>query len=217
MFDPPATIPSSRPNFNTLLRVAAVKGGRRPSRSDLPLTVASAAAVLLVRGRPEASSGLYCRARLFLQFSVDSYDDTEGGSPSGASIAPQTCIRSIREDRNHDAVMRIGGEAPRRRAHSKPRLKDHVQGRVAATSVRPRRARLALTRFTMRVHSLTRLSRSRLGASSSSSVGIAAILQCFGSPRSQPRKARLSSSVSRRSVFARRCSRETGTLDGWIT
>jgi transposase InsO family protein len=26
--------------------------------------------------------------------------------------------------------MRIGGEAPRRRAHSKPRLKDHVQGRV---------------------------------------------------------------------------------------
>jgi hypothetical protein len=32
--------------------------------------------------------------------------------------------------------MRIGGEAPRRRAHSKPRLKDHVQGRVAATSVR---------------------------------------------------------------------------------
>jgi hypothetical protein len=29
--------------------------------------------------------------------------------------------------------------------------------------------------------------------------------------------ARLSSSVSRRSVFAHRCSRETGTLDGWIT
>src|SRR5438876_35404 len=32
--------------------------------------------------------------------------------------------------------MRIGGEAPRRRAHSKPRLVDHVQSRVAATSVR---------------------------------------------------------------------------------
>jgi hypothetical protein len=26
---------------------------------------------------------------------------------------------------DHDAVMRIGSEAPRRRAHSKPRLKDH--------------------------------------------------------------------------------------------
>jgi len=61
---------------------------------------------------------------------------SEVSSPSGASIAPQTCIRSIRKDRNHDAVMRIGGEAPRRRAHSKPRLIDHVQGRVAATSVR---------------------------------------------------------------------------------
>jgi hypothetical protein len=61
---------------------------------------------------------------------------SEVSSPLGASIAPQTCIRSIREDRNHDAVMRIGGEAPRQRAHSKPRLKDHVQGRVAATSVR---------------------------------------------------------------------------------
>jgi 2-keto-3-deoxy-L-rhamnonate aldolase RhmA len=34
---------------------------------------------------------------------------------------------------------------------------------------------------------------------------------------SRPRKARLSNSVSRRSVFARRCSRETGTLDGWMT
>ena len=37
------------------------------------------------------------------------------------------------------------------------------------------------------------------------------------SPRSQPRKARLSSSVSSRSVLARRCSRETATLDGWMT
>ena len=33
--------------------------------------------------------------------------------------------KGIHEGRNHDAVMRIGGEAPRRRAHSKPRLKGH--------------------------------------------------------------------------------------------
>jgi hypothetical protein len=42
-----------------------------------------------------------------------------------ADRAPRTCIRQTREGRNHDAVMRIGGEAPRRRAHSKPRYKDH--------------------------------------------------------------------------------------------
>src|SRR6516164_5476478 len=34
-------------------------------------------------------------------------------------------------DPNHDAVIRIGGEAPGRRAHSKPRCEDHVQYRVA--------------------------------------------------------------------------------------
>jgi hypothetical protein len=39
-------------------------------------------------------------------------------------------------DPNHDAVIRIGGEAPGRRAHSKPRRADHVQYRVAATSDR---------------------------------------------------------------------------------
>src|SRR5690348_11024450 len=43
------------------------------------------------------------------------------------------------------------------------------------------------------------------------------MLQWPGSARSQPRKARLSSPVSGRSVLARRCSRETGTLEGWMT
>src|SRR4051812_49619746 len=42
---------------------------------------------------------------------------------------------------DHDAAMRIGGEAPGRRAHSEPRLEGHVRGRVAATSDRHRRAR----------------------------------------------------------------------------
>src|SRR5262249_19955724 len=66
--------------------------------------------------KAEIAESEYCS-----RFPVANYDDTEGSSPSGASIAPQTCIRSIREDRNHDADMRIGGEAPRRRAHSKAR------------------------------------------------------------------------------------------------
>src|SRR5262245_36666766 len=39
-----------------------------------------------------------------------------------------------------------------------------------------------------------------------------AILQCSRSPRSQPRNARFKPSVSRRSVLARRCSRDTATL-----
>jgi hypothetical protein len=52
-------------------------------------------------------------------------DKSEGSSPSGAEIAPRPCIRSIRGDRNHDAVMRIGGEAPGRRAHSSQRLGSH--------------------------------------------------------------------------------------------
>ena len=39
-------------------------------------------------------------------------------------------------DPDHDAVIRIGGEAPGRRAHSKPRRAGHVQYRVAATSDR---------------------------------------------------------------------------------
>src|SRR6516165_11799672 len=37
------------------------------------------------------------------------------------------------------------------------------------------------------------------------------------SPRNHPRNPRFSNSVSSRSVFARRCSRDTATLEGWIT
>ena len=54
----------------------------------------------------------------------------------GAEIAPQPCIRLIREDQNHDAVMRIGGEAPGRRAHSPRRHLCHVRLPVPATSDR---------------------------------------------------------------------------------
>jgi transposase len=59
----------------------------------------------------------------------------------------------------------------------------------------------------------------RLGrlASSSPSVGIAAIWQWRASPRSQPSNARISVSVSSRSVLARRRSRDTARLEAWIT
>src|SRR5215467_6470714 len=39
-------------------------------------------------------------------------------------------------DPDHDAVIRIGGEAPGWRAHSKPRRAGHVQYRVATASDR---------------------------------------------------------------------------------
>src|SRR5262249_13703796 len=90
-------------------RAAAVKGGRRPSRNDLPLMVASTAADLLDWGGPIPPRVSF-RTCFLARFNVANYDDTEGSSPSGASIAPQTCIRSIREDRNHDAVMRIAAK-----------------------------------------------------------------------------------------------------------
>src|ERR1700756_1446005 len=68
----------------------------------------------------------------------------------------------------------------------------------------PKRVRMDLIWFTIRVCSVTRFSRSRFGrrASSSSAVGIAAMLQWRFSPRSQPTMARISISVSRGSVFA---------------
>jgi hypothetical protein len=63
-------------------------------------------------------------------------DSPRGVRHQGANIAPQTCIRWALCEPNHDAVIRIGGEAPGRRAHSKSRRAGHVQYRVAATSDR---------------------------------------------------------------------------------
>ena len=48
----------------------------------------------------------------------------------------------LRGSPDHDAAMRIGGEAPGRRAHSAPRLAGHASARVTATSDRHRRLAL---------------------------------------------------------------------------
>jgi hypothetical protein len=62
---------------------------------------------------------------------------TRGSLPVVALIAPQPCIRwNPLGDPNHDAVMRIGGEAPRRRAHSLPRHRGQGWVRVTAASDR---------------------------------------------------------------------------------
>jgi hypothetical protein len=39
---------------------------------------------------------------------------------------------------DHEAIIRFGGEAPRRRAHSNERFDDHVPARVTTTSDRDR-------------------------------------------------------------------------------
>ena len=81
----------------------------------------------------------------------------------------------------------------------------------------PKRIRHAFMRLTMRVRCLPGFHvrdsgawRPPLRASESPTCCSDA-----GSPRSQPRNTRFNSSVSRRSVLARRCSRETATLD-WM-
>src|SRR3954463_1314454 len=50
-----------------------------------------------------------------------SLDDQRGACHRARIIAPQPCIRSVQRVPDHDAVMRIGGEAPGRRAHSRKR------------------------------------------------------------------------------------------------
>src|SRR6516164_6111677 len=120
LFDLTATISSSRPNFPWPLSRSGRQGWPKAIAKRLALDGREHSGRLVGLGRPIPVKVSF-RTCFLARFNVANYDDTEGSSPSGASIAPQTCIRSIREDRNHDAVMRIGGEAPRRRAHSKAR------------------------------------------------------------------------------------------------
>ena len=113
---------SPRPDllFARLLRAAAVKGGRRPSQSDLPLTAASTAADLRDRGGPRFATGTIPR----------------GSSPSCAQIARHELVfgRSVRiattmQSCASAAKLREGGPILNRGART------IVQHRVAATSV----------------------------------------------------------------------------------
>jgi hypothetical protein len=117
---PGCDISSSRPVFARLLRAAAVKGGRRPSRSDLPLTAASTAADLRDRGGLRFATGTIPR----------------GSSPSCAQIARHELVfgRSVRiatmmQSCASAAKLREGGPILNRGART------IVQHRVAATSV----------------------------------------------------------------------------------
>jgi hypothetical protein len=62
----------------------------------------------------------------------------EGSSPWRRWSSRRELVCGGSHDPNHDAAMRIGGEAPGRRAHSAPRLGGHTCARVTATSDRHR-------------------------------------------------------------------------------
>jgi hypothetical protein len=124
LFGRAATSPRPDLFFARLLGAAAVKGGRRPSRSDLPFTAASTAADLRDRG---ASF-----------FSSVSATETipRGSSPSCAQIARHELVfgRSVRiattmQSCASAAKLREGGPILNRGART------IVQHRVAATSV----------------------------------------------------------------------------------
>ena len=89
------------PQFAKPARAGAVKVGRRPN-----LAAYSALA------RPHLDSFEH-------DGTLAAVGMTIRGEPAfgRGSIAPRPCIRWV-QDPNHDALMRIGGEAPRRRTHS---------------------------------------------------------------------------------------------------
>src|SRR3954471_21685595 len=64
---------------------------------------------------------------------------SEGSLPAGADHSATTLYSVGPQGPDHDAVMRIGGEAPGRRAHCRKRCRHHAMLRVTATSDRQRR------------------------------------------------------------------------------
>src|SRR5215210_5678693 len=68
---------------------------------------------------------------------------SEGSLPSGADHRATPLYSVGPQGPDHDAVMRIGGEAPGRRAHSRKRCRHHGLLRVTATSDRQRRPTLS--------------------------------------------------------------------------
>jgi len=127
LFDRACDISSSRPDFAGALRGAAVKGGRRPSRSDLPLTAASTAPDSLISGRhgrrvPACPDRQRRRYRGELAIGRASRATNLYSADPRVDTTMQSCASA--------AKLRGGGPILNRGA------KAIVQRRVAATSVR---------------------------------------------------------------------------------
>ena len=114
---PAEPILSSRPAGSHSCRAqGSVKDGRRSSRS----ACGSVSRPLL--DRPEHGGRLGAR-RVAFRLSEQRQDDLRRACQGGAQRSRATSLYSAdpTAGSNHDAVMRIGGEAPRRQAHSFPR------------------------------------------------------------------------------------------------
>ena len=122
------------------------------------------------------------------------------------------------KDLNHDAVMRIGGEAPGRRTHSRNRCQHHGLLRVTATSDRHRIPTMfcssgseslfcpspPLTPLAIRRQPEPRQWSPDTRGQLATCAPAPRSLFCVFCQRSQ-------------SVPERRCSRDTATLVGWMT
>jgi hypothetical protein len=118
LFDPSGAHPlvPTRGALIAAARRGSVKDGRRSSRS----ACGSVSRPLL--DRPEHGGRLGAR-RVAFRLSEQRQDDLRRACQGGAQRSRATSLYSAdpRAGSNHDAVMRIGGEAPRRQAHSFPR------------------------------------------------------------------------------------------------
>jgi hypothetical protein len=122
LFGRAATSPRPDLFFSRLLRAAAVKGGRRPSRSDLPLTAASTAADLRDRGghRSRLATETITEGELAIVAQIARHE-LVFGRPERIATTMQSCASA--------AKLREGGPILNRGART------IVQHRVAATSV----------------------------------------------------------------------------------
>src|SRR3954471_22662144 len=89
--------------------------------------------------KPFTPKPLYgaCCVKLYIDFfslSRAGRDDLRGARDRAPPSRRNLVFGRSARDLDHDARMRIGSEAPRRRTHSHPRLKGHCLGRDTATS-----------------------------------------------------------------------------------
>src|SRR5215831_7812320 len=87
LFDLTATISSSRPNFPWPLPRSGRQGWTKAIAKRLALDGREHSGRLVGLGRPIPVKVSF-RTCFLARFNVANYDDTEGSSPSGASIAP---------------------------------------------------------------------------------------------------------------------------------
>jgi hypothetical protein len=149
-YSPPAAGPTARCSFGALERVSCfirpLRTVRRPaaSRRGRRYQICQAASramrdSLLSQSPPTWQRSANAMTSLTRVLVLTAVARAPPAQVAPDSIAPRPCIRWV-HDPNHDALMRIGGEAPRRRTHSFSRRvkvwpgKGGVRRKVGATA-----------------------------------------------------------------------------------